>query len=419
MKKGYKYRIYPTPEQAAFIQKCCAASRVIYNFALGDSKRRREEDKKNGVEKPYYYSRYEYSKIVRDMIKNATNEDGTLKYGWIKECDSMLINYALIDLDMAYANIKKTGAGFPQFKRAGKCNRSYSFQKNKSSLIIVDDKYITVPKAGLVKIKLHRPIPEFAIMTAATISITPTDEYYISISLTLPDTILENEGGQVGIDVGIKSFYCDSNGHVVDNPKFMKKSRKKLQREQRKLTRKLNSHIIGYRRKCDPETKYQEKQDAAHNIPVYDKPLSECRNYQKQRRKVAKIHQHVARQRDYFQDVESRKLAKENSLICMEDLRIQNMQKNHKLAGNVSDAAWFSFKSKVDYKVKEHGGVLVSVPTFYPSSQTCFVCGYQNRDVKNLKIRKWTCPECGTEHDRDINAGKNILAKGQEILAGA
>lgn len=423
MKKGYKYRIYPNAEQAAFIRKCCGAARFVYNYALRLSMDMNEEARAKGEK--YYYNSYSMNKIIR-RLKDTPDENGDYPYGWLKEIDSDLIDYALEDLKFAYEafyrNVKTKGFNpkhadkfKPKFKKKGYATESYTSKKRAkgNNIRLIDDRYIKLPKMTPIRIILHRPIPEGARITKATVSITKAGNFYVSLSLTVPDVILPNDGGKVGIDVGLKEFYSDSNGNKVANPKFLKRSSDLLRKRQRRLTKQMRSHIIGY---SDKSGNIQLKQDRTHNKPVFDKPLIDCKNFQKRKKQITKLHEHVANQRAAFHDDLSAKLAKENAVICMEDLKIQNMQKNHKLAGSISDVGWFSFKQKVDYKVKEHGGVLVSVPTFFPSSQTCSVCGYQNKDVKKLSVRKWKCPSCNTEHDRDINAGQNILQKGLEML---
>ena len=406
--KGYKYRIYPNKEQEQFIRSCCGASRFVYNYALGYYLDKKRELKQ--TDEAYYYNAFEMDHLMREL-KYQQDEEGNFPYAWLSEIDTSLISYALRDLKVAFENIKKTGAGYPNFHKKGQCSESYSTQNHKVkskygySMYIMDDNHVKLPKMEPVKAVIHRPIQ--GIIKSATISVTNTNKFFVSFLVMEPKQELSNAGGQVGIDVGLKEFYSDSNGNVVANPRFMRKAARKLKREQRKLSKILESHIVGY------------KKAGKGRAPIYDKPLADCKNYQKQKLKVAKISEKVANQRKYFQEVESVKIARENELVSMEDLQIKNMQRNHKLAGAISDVAWGAFKAKVAYKVKEHGGVFVTVDTFYPSSQTCSVCGYQNKETKNLKIRKWVCPECGTEHDRDINAGKNILARGKEILASA
>ena len=400
MIRAYKYRIYPNKVQEQQIRNNCGAARFVYNYALGVYKDKKEQAEKAGEPK-VYYKKYDMSKVVR-ALKYVQDENGEYPYAWLNEIDSVLIGYALDDLDKAFKNISKTGAGFPNFKKKGNSG-SYHTQ-NINNNIYVDNGFIKLPKITPIKIVLHRPLD--GRIKSVVISYTASGKYYVAISQDIPDEKIRksNNGGEIGIDVGIKEFYSDSNGNIVANPKFLSKAEKKLKREQRKLSKMAESHITGYR--VAGKKRY----------PIYDKPLRDCKNYQKQRLKVAKIHEHVSAQREYLHDVESAKIARENALVCMEDLKIKNMQKNHKLARSISDVGWFDFKSKITYKVQDRGGILVSVDTYFPSSQTCSCCGYKNEKTKNLGIRKWTCPICGTYHDRDINAGKNILAKGKEML---
>lgn len=396
MIRAYKYRIYPTEEQARLIRQNCGAARFVYNYALQRHLERREQS-----EEPVYYDGYEAEKAIR-ALKNTPDENGDFPYAWLSSVDSVLIGYATAHLQDAFVNMSKMGTGFPEFKPR-RHEGSYSTRYIRGN-IWVNDSYIKLPKISPIRIRLHRPLD--GMIKSVTVSYTSSGKYYVSVSQDISDEKIlgSNAGGEVGIDVGLKEFYSDSNGHVVDNPKFYAKAQKRLRRQQRRLSRKKQKHIIGY------------KTVGKKKVPIYDRPLNECKNYQKQRIKVAKIHEHVANQRKHFQDVESIKIARENSLVCMEHLNIQGMQKNSRLAKSISDAGWYSFKSKVAYKVQDHGGVLVSVDTFFPSSQLCSCCGYKNTDTKNLSIRKWICPQCGTEHDRDVNAGKNILAQGKALL---
>ena len=216
------------------------------------------------------------------------------------------------------------------------------------------------------------------------------------------EDIKPNSGGAIGIDVGIKEFYTDSNGMIVENPKYLAKYSRKLLKEQRKLSRMIEMNIDHY---------------IGNRVPVYKKPLSECKNIQKQRLKVARIHEKISNSRSDFLHKASTTLVKENQIIAVEDLNVKGMIRNHKLAKSINDVSWSEFYGLLEYKTFEYGSAFIKVPRFYASSQTCCVCGYKNILVKDLGIRKWTCPVCGSHHDRDHNAAINILNEALKIQA--
>lgn len=269
-------------------------------------------------------------------------------------------------------------AGFPNFhSKHGK--QSFRTRNHDNGIRIVGNT-VKVPRVGFIKFKGLKHFD--GRILNATISMSFSGKYYISLCVEQKDVVLSNDGYMVGIDVGIKEFYTDSNGNVVANPKIYRKHEKKLIREQRKLSRKQKG----------------------------------SNNHDKQRIRLAIQHEKVANIRKDFLHKQSSILANENQVVCVEDLNIKGMMKNHHLAKSIVDVSWSEFFRQLEYKTKEHGGILVKVPTFYPSSQTCSVCGYQNPLTKNLAIRAWNCPKCGTHHDRDGNAAINILNKGLEIL---
>ena len=237
----------------------------------------------------------------------------------------------------------------------------------------------------------------------ATIEQVPSGKYYVVLNVEVPDVKKCNAGGIIGIDLGIKDFYVSSDGIKCDNPKYFAKSAKKLAKEQRKLSKKIETHIVGY------------KIVKGYRCPIYDKELSECKNIQKQRIKVARIQEHIANQRNDFLQKQSTRLVSENQVICLEDLSVKNMVRNHKLAKSISDVSWSRFVTMLEYKSQIYGTEIVKVPRFYASSQLCSCCGYKNPMVKDLAIRQWTCPNCNTSHHRDINASTNIRNKGLTI----
>ena len=214
-----------------------------------------------------------------------------------------------------------------------------------------------------------------------TVERTPTAKYFVVLNVEFEPEIKTNKGGSIGIDVGIKEFYADSNGDFVSNPKYLEKSLNKLIREQRKLSRKEKG----------------------------------SNNRNKQRMKVALVHEKITNQRNDFLQKQSTMLIRENQTICIEDLKVRNMMRNHKLARHIGSASWSKFFDMLTYKSVWYGNDIVKVPTMYPSSQTCSCCGYKNPLVKNLAIRSWECPECHMVHDRDTNASINILNKGLQM----
>ena len=205
----------------------------------------------------------------------------------------------------------------------------------------------------------------------------------------------------VGIDVGIKSFFSDSNGNSIDSPAPLHVYEKKLIREQRKLSRKIEANISGYTK---------------NHRPIYTRQLSECRNIQKQRQMLARIHEKIADIRNDFLHKESTKLGSENQVIGIEDLNVKGMLRNHHLAKSIADASWSEFVRMIEYKAYERGTRVIRVPRFYASSQICSCCGYKNPVLKDLKIRSFQCPKCGAYHDRDHNAAVNILNKAISMM---
>ena len=376
--KAYKFRIYPTEEQEIFFAKTFGCVRKVYNLMLNDRKKAYEEVKNDPSKKMTFPTPAKYKK----------------EFPFLKEVDSLALANAQLHLDKAYKNFfRDKSVGFPRFKSKKNPVQSYTTNNQNGTVALIDNKFIKVPKLkSLIRIKLHRQ-PK-GMIKSATISRHSSGKYYISLLCKEEISELPKTNSAIGIDLGITDFAILSDGQKIDNNKFTSKMEKKLKREQRKLSKRAL---------------------LAKNKGI---PLSEAKNYQKQKRKVARLHEKVMNQRTDFLNKLSTEIIKNHDIICIEDLNVKGMLRNHKLARSISDVSWSSFVAKLQYKADWYGREIIKVDTWFPSSQICSECGHKD-GKKSLDIREWTCPICHTHHDRDINASINILTEGLRIQTSA
>lgn len=359
--KAYKYRIYPTKEQEVLLAKTFGCCRFVWN----------------------------------KLVENFNNNDGSIvtektlkdqeEFEFLKEVSASTLQQKhrdFIETKKQYFNKKrKTKLGRPSFKK--KSNRQSFRLPNQKFTLDQEKSLVRLEKIGFIKIVLDRVIPEEANFRSITVSKNPTGKYFVSILVQQELNPIPSSGKVVGIDLGLKDLFILSNGQVINNPRWFRENQSKLKKAQKHLSRKVKG----------------------------------SNRYNKQRIKVAKVHEDITNSRTYFLHNISTALVNTFDLIVLEDLNVSGMLKNHKLAKSISDASWSTFVSMLEYKCNWYGKMLVKIDRFFPSSKTCSSCGHKE-DKMPLSVREWTCPSCDSKHDRDLNASINILKEGWKTLTG-
>ena len=361
--KAYKFRIYPNAEQRVLFAKTFGCVRFIYNKMLSD--------------------KIEYYEKTKQKLNN-TPAQYKHEFKWLREVDSLALANAQMHLQKAFTNFfTNPKSGFPVFKSRHKNRKSYTTNNQKGS-ITLENGLLKLPKvAELIKIKQHRQIPKNYKIKSVTVSQTPSGKYYASILFEYENQVHETKLHTfLGLDFSMHELYKDSEGKEPKYPGYYRQAEKKLKREQRKLSKMRKG----------------------------------SKNRDKQRIRVAKLHEKAANQRRDFLHKQSRQITNAYDCVCIEDLDMKAMSQCLNFGKSVSDNGWGMFVTFLKYKLEEQGKKFVKVDKFFASSQTCSKCGCKNSKTKDLSVRKWICPKCGTHHDRDVNAAVNIRNEGMRLV---
>ena len=371
VQKSVRVRLYPTEEQESLIDKTIGCCRFVYNQTLADCIQSYEQTK-------HFPSQSERSANLVPLKEE--NE-------FLKEVDARALQQSVRDLNSAFDNFFKNRNhfGFPKFKSKHSRKQSYRVPHNNGRADVLDNKHIKLPKLGKVKTKRF-DMPDVYKIFNITVEKTDTNKYYASICIETEAQPLPKTGKQVGFDLGLIDLLIGSDGTRCERPKYGYAFKDKLAKEQRKLS------------------KMRTKLERAKLN------LDECKNYQKQKHKVAKLHEYISNCAKDFNHKLSIELVRNYDLIAMEKLNVSGLIKNHRLAYSIADVRWSQLLNFIKYKCQWYGKEFKQVDRFYASSKICSCCGTYHKDIVNsLSVREWTCPDCGTHHDRDVNAAKNIL----------
>jgi len=366
VKRAYRYRFYPTPEQAGLLCRTFGCVRYVYNRALAERSRAWTQEQK----------RVTFAQTCRMLTEWKAEPERA----WLREVSNVALQQGLQHLQAAFVNFWGKRAGYPQFKSKRKSGASATFTA--SGFRYRDGQLWLAKMTAPLDVRWSRPLPEGAEPSTVTVSRDAAGRWFVS--LLVQETIEPHPqtDAAVGIDAGITSLLTLSTGEKIANPRHERRDRQRLAKAQRELSRKQKGSA----------------------------------NREKARRKVARVHARIADRRADFLHKVTTRLVRENQALAVEDLNVRNMVRNHSLARAISDASWSEFRRMLEYKADWHGRTVIAVDRFYPSSKTCAACGALAAKMP-LSVREWQCASCGTVHDRDVNAAKVILAAGLAVAA--
>ena len=364
---AYRYRAYPDEAQEILLAKTFGCARFLWNKMLCDIKAYYEKEHKTRYPTPAQYKG---------------------DYEWLKEVDSLALANVQLQLKKAFQSFfKDKKIGYPNFKSKHHNTRSYTTNLVNGNIMVLD-RFIRLPKLGEIKIKKHRNAPEDYKLKSVTVTKEPSDKYYVSVLYEYESQVIAHNDIEktIGLDFAMNGLYVDSEGACAEMPHFLRISEKRLKKAQQKLSR---MYVKGKKKQSN--------------------------RYDRQKHRVAILHEKIRHQRADFLHKESRKLVDAYDCIGMEDLDMKGMSQSLHFGKSISDNGWGMFTYMLSYKAQMAGKHVIKADRTFPSSQICHVCGYRNPLTKNLTVREWDCPACGAHHDRDHNAAINLKTEALRI----